>query len=180
MKKHHIIAAVITLASGMSAFGQDTAAPSLSKLEALAKQITPPAVHDAAGFQADGAVRPIFFDALDWEGKPTRVFAWIGLPAGTSKEKPVPGIVLVHGGGGSAFKAPAELASLALGKAAMRSLVFTLAQEGKPLGIHVGTVTVCGPVRPGTPLAPEYIAEKFWELYTQKNSDSWTTEVIME
>jgi dienelactone hydrolase len=104
MKKHHIIAAVITLASGMSAISQDTAAPSLSKLEALAKQTTPPAVHDAAGFQADGAVRPIFFDALDWEGKPTRVFAWIGLPAGASKEKPVPGIVLVHGGGGTAFK----------------------------------------------------------------------------
>ena len=104
MKKHHIIAAVITLASGMSAFGQDTAAPSLSKLEALANQTTPPVVHDATGFQADGAVRPLFFDALDWEGKPTRVFAWIGLPAGASKEKPVPGVVLVHGGGGSAFK----------------------------------------------------------------------------
>jgi len=103
MKKHHIIAAVITLAFGMSAIGQDTAAPSLSKLEALAKQTTPPAVHDAAGFQADGAVRPIFFDALDWECKPTRVFAWIGLPSGASKEKPVPGIVLVHGGGGTAF-----------------------------------------------------------------------------
>jgi len=104
MKKHHIIAAAITLATGMSAFGQDTAAPSLSKLEALAKQTAPPAVHDATGFQAEGAVRPIFFDALDWEGKPTRVFAWIGLPAGASKEKPVPGVVLVHGGGGSAFK----------------------------------------------------------------------------
>ena len=104
MKKYHIIAAVITLASGMSAFSQDTAAPSLSKLEALAKQTTPPAVHEGTGFQADGAVRPIFFDALDWEGKPTRVFAWIGLPAGASKEKPVPGIVLVHGGGGTAFK----------------------------------------------------------------------------
>ena len=104
MKKYHIIAAAITLASGMSAISQDTAAPSLSKLEALAKQTTPPAVHDATGFQADGAVRPIFFDAWDWEGKPTRVFAWIGLPAGASKEKPVPGIVLVHGGGGTAFK----------------------------------------------------------------------------
>ena len=103
MKKYHTIVAMI-LASGMSAISQDTAAPSLSKLEALAKQTTPPAVHDAAGFQADGAVRPIFFDALDWEGKPTRVFAWIGLPAGASKEKPVPGVVPVHGGGGTAFK----------------------------------------------------------------------------
>lgn len=93
------------LASGMSAFAQGaTPPPSLSKLEALAKQATPPAVHEATGFPADGAVRPIFFDALDWEGKPTRVFAWLGLPAGASKEKPVPGVVLVHGGGGTAFK----------------------------------------------------------------------------
>lgn len=104
MKKDHTIVAMI-LASGMSTFGQDaTSAPSLSKLEELAKQTTPPAVHEGTGFQADGAVKPIFFDALDWEGKPTRVFAWIGLPPGASKEKPVPGIVLVHGGGGSAFK----------------------------------------------------------------------------
>lgn len=103
MKYHHIITAMI-LVSGMSAISQNTQTPSLSKLEALATQTTPPAVHDATGFQADGAVRPIFFDALDWEGKPTRVFAWIGLPAGASKEKPVPGIVLVHGGGGTAFK----------------------------------------------------------------------------
>ena len=92
------------LASGMSAISQGAAAPSLSKLEALAKQTTPPVVHDATGFEADGAVRPIFFDALDWEGKPTRVFAWIGLPTGASKEKPAPGVVLVHGGGGTAFK----------------------------------------------------------------------------
>ena len=103
MKNHHIITAMI-LVSGMSVISQNTQTPSLSKLEALATQTTPPAVHDAAGFQADGAVRPIFFDALDWEGKPTRVFAWIGLPAGASKEKPVPGVVLVHGGGGTAFK----------------------------------------------------------------------------
>lgn len=103
MKKNQTIAAMI-LASGMSAFGQGaTPAPSLSKLEALAKQTTPPAVHEGTGFQADGAVRPLFFDALDWEGKPTRAFAWIGLPAGASKEKPAPGIVLVHGGGGTAY-----------------------------------------------------------------------------
>lgn len=90
VKKQHIIAVAITLASGMSAISQDAAAPSLSKLEALAKLTMPLVVHDATGFQADGAVRPIFFDALDWEGKPTRVFAWIGLPAGASMEKPAP------------------------------------------------------------------------------------------
>ena len=61
-----------------------------------------PKVHEAEGFKADGTVRAIFYDALTWKGKSTRVFAWIGLPA--KREGKVPGMVLVHGGGGTAFK----------------------------------------------------------------------------
>ena len=61
-----------------------------------------PKVHEAEGFKADGTVRAIYYDALTWKGKPTRVFAWIGLPA--KREGKVPGMVLVHGGGGTAFK----------------------------------------------------------------------------
>ena len=33
----------------------------------------------------------------------TQVFAYVGIPEGATKENPVPGIVLVHGGGGTAF-----------------------------------------------------------------------------
>ncbi|MFM9168023.1 MAG: acetylxylan esterase [Verrucomicrobiota bacterium] len=61
-----------------------------------------PKIHEAEGFKADGAIRPIFYDALPYQGKPTRVFAWLGLPA--KREGKVPGMVLVHGGGGTAFK----------------------------------------------------------------------------
>jgi len=61
-----------------------------------------PKTYDAEGFKPDGTVRAIFYDALPWQGKPTRVFAWIGLPA--KREGKVPGIVLVHGGGGTAYK----------------------------------------------------------------------------
>jgi len=39
---------------------------------------------------------------LDYKGKPTKVFAWLGIPE--KRERKVPGIVLVHGGGGTAFK----------------------------------------------------------------------------
>ena len=52
----------------------------------------------------NGTIRPLFFEGEPYEGKPTRVFAWIGVPAGATKSKPVPGIVLVHGGGGTAFR----------------------------------------------------------------------------
>ncbi len=66
------------------------------------KQLSqPPKFYAAPGFQEPG-VRAIFFDALPWRGKPTRVFAWYGLPANPSGGK-VPAMVLVHGGNGTAF-----------------------------------------------------------------------------
>ncbi|HOZ45449.1 MAG TPA: acetylxylan esterase [Candidatus Hydrogenedentes bacterium] len=46
-------------------------------------------------------VKALFYAGLPWQGNPTRVFAWLGLPeTGDGK---VPGMVLVHGGGGTAF-----------------------------------------------------------------------------
>jgi cephalosporin-C deacetylase-like acetyl esterase len=61
-----------------------------------------PKIYEAEGFKADGTVHAIFYDALPWNGKPTRVFAWIGLPARRTGK--VPAMVLVHGGGGTAYK----------------------------------------------------------------------------
>ncbi len=67
-------------------------------LKALSKA---PATCPAPGFETNG-VRAIFFDGLPWQGKPTRVFAFVGVPEHKRGEK-VPGMVLVHGGGGTAF-----------------------------------------------------------------------------
>lgn len=47
-------------------------------------------------------VRAIFYAGLPWQGKPTRVFAYYGIPE-TAAGKKVPAMVLVHGGGGSAY-----------------------------------------------------------------------------
>ncbi|MCL5097484.1 MAG: acetylxylan esterase [Candidatus Omnitrophica bacterium] len=52
--------------------------------------------------KADG-VKALFFTGPLFRGQPTRVFAWLGIPKTTAKEK-VPGMVLVHGGGGTAFE----------------------------------------------------------------------------
>jgi len=57
----------------------------------------------AEGFEEEG-VQAIFYDGRPYEGHPVRVFAWLGMP----KVEPgtrVPGMVLVHGGGGTAFAA---------------------------------------------------------------------------
>ncbi len=72
------------------------------QVEALAELRSPPARHAAEGFAAVGSMQPLFFEGLPYQGKPTRVFAWLGLPA--QRTSKVPGVVLVHGGGGTAFK----------------------------------------------------------------------------
>lgn len=47
-------------------------------------------------------VEAVFFEGVPWKGKPTRVFAYYGIPT-TQPGEQVPAMVLVHGGGGSAF-----------------------------------------------------------------------------
>ncbi|NLX04979.1 MAG: prolyl oligopeptidase family serine peptidase [Phycisphaerae bacterium] len=60
-----------------------------------------PEVYPADGFAAEG-VRPLFYRGPDWQGRPTRVFAWYGVPEQRTDRK-LPAMVLVHGGGGTAF-----------------------------------------------------------------------------
>jgi len=67
-------------------------------LEALSAA---PASYPAEGFEEPG-VRALLYEGPSFRGKPTRVFAWVGLPEATPGER-VPGMVLVHGGGGTAF-----------------------------------------------------------------------------
>lgn len=47
-----------------------------------------------------GNVKALFYETLDYKGRPTRAFAYLGVPDG---DTPVPAMVLVHGGGGKAF-----------------------------------------------------------------------------
>jgi len=66
-----------------------------------------PQAHPATEFRAEG-LEAIFYDGLPWKGKPTRVFAWLGVPK-LEVGKKAPGIVLIHGGGGTAFDRWARL-----------------------------------------------------------------------
>ena len=51
----------------------------------------------------DQNVQGYFLQSVAYNGAPTYVFAFVGIPATATPEHPVPGIVLVHGGGGTAF-----------------------------------------------------------------------------
>jgi len=62
----------------------------------------PPKVYPAEGFPPTERVRALFFQGPPYRGKPTRVFAWLGIPKAEPGKK-LPAMVLVHGGGGTAF-----------------------------------------------------------------------------
>ena len=62
----------------------------------------PPRMHPASDHQAEG-VRGIFYEGLPWKGKPTRVFAWYGVPKKKDPGERFPAMILAHGGGGTAF-----------------------------------------------------------------------------
>jgi len=62
-----------------------------------------PVFQFAPEFKEEG-VRALFFDGLSYHGQPTRVFAWYGVPELKPGQR-CPAVVLVHGGGGTAFAA---------------------------------------------------------------------------
>lgn len=54
--------------------------------------------------EVEGLTRAVWYESEPFEGKPTRVFAWLGRPAETADRAPKPAMLLVHGGGGKAFR----------------------------------------------------------------------------
>ncbi|MBE8473778.1 SDR family NAD(P)-dependent oxidoreductase [Streptomyces justiciae] len=71
-----------------------------------------------------------------------------------------------------------EYVSLSLGKAGVRALVDLLDRQYGPSGVHVATVTVSGPVAPGTAWDPDEIAEQYWRLHTQPRAE-WEREIVV-
>jgi NAD(P)-dependent dehydrogenase (short-subunit alcohol dehydrogenase family) len=84
------------------------------------------------------------------------------------------GTLLVTSGGFADNPVPA-LASLSMGKAALRSAQTLVAAGVREDGIHAATVTIDGAVKPGTAFDPDNIAELFWTAHTD-SKDAWQTE----
>jgi NAD(P)-dependent dehydrogenase (short-subunit alcohol dehydrogenase family) len=84
------------------------------------------------------------------------------------------GTLLVTSGGFADNPVPA-LASLSIGKAALRSAQTLIAAGVREDGIHAATVTIDGAVKPGTDFDPDDIAELFWTAHTD-SKDAWQTE----
>jgi dienelactone hydrolase len=69
----------------------------------------PPEVFPSESIRSsDDRIRSVFFAGAPFRGSPTRVFAWIGVPRLPDGQL-APGIVLLHGGGGTAFESWVKL-----------------------------------------------------------------------
>ena len=53
---------------------------------------------DYDGDRKNNRHQGMFIDALDYEGNPTKVFAWYSFPPGIEEGKKVPAVVCIHGG----------------------------------------------------------------------------------
>jgi len=89
-----------------------------------------PATHPAPGYEADG-VRALFYEGLPFQGKPTRCFAYMGVPA-VAEDRRVPAMVLVHGGGGQAFPEWVRIWNRRGYAAVAMDLCGSLPEEGTP------------------------------------------------
>src|SRR3984957_19115465 len=84
------------------------------------------------------------------------------------------GTIIVTGGGFADHPIPA-LATVSLGKAALRSAATMLGSDLKADGIRVATLTIAGQIVAGTPFDPDRIAERYWEVLHTEDGD-WQAE----
>jgi short-subunit dehydrogenase len=83
------------------------------------------------------------------------------------------GTMIVTGGGFADHPIPA-LATVSLGKAALRSAATMLGADLEADGIRVATLTIAGRIVPDTSFDPERIAERYWEVV--HSDGSWQAE----
>ncbi|MCU1480895.1 MAG: hypothetical protein JWQ19_1681 [Subtercola sp.] len=77
--------------------------------------------------------------------------------------------------GSAAVRPSPDIATVSLGKAALRSAATMLAETVRDDGVHVVSVTVSGAVKAGTPFDPDLIADTYWRLHRQPAAE-WMPE----
>jgi short-subunit dehydrogenase len=82
-------------------------------------------------------------------------------------------------GGYAAVDPQPEYATITLGKAGLRAAVSLMHDELKADGVHATSITIYGPIAPGTAVAPERIAETYWALHTQPAAE-WSAETVFD
>ncbi|HEY6760260.1 MAG TPA: SDR family NAD(P)-dependent oxidoreductase [Baekduia sp.] len=89
------------------------------------------------------------------------------------------GGTLLFTGGGFADALPEQLATLSLGKVALRAVATMLARQLRDDNIHAGSLTILGQIVPGTPFDPDAIADAYWAI-CHEGPDAWQEEYRFE
>jgi short-subunit dehydrogenase len=82
---------------------------------------------------------------------------------------------LLFTGGGFADALPQALATLSLGKVALRAAATMLARQLRDDNIHAGSLTILGQIAAGTPFDPDAIADAYWAI-SNEGPDAWREE----
>jgi NAD(P)-dependent dehydrogenase (short-subunit alcohol dehydrogenase family) len=89
------------------------------------------------------------------------------------------GGTLLFTGGGFADALPPTLATLSLGKVALRAAATMLARQLRDDDIHAGSLTILGQIVAGTPFDPDSIADAYWAI-CHEQPDAWREEYRFE
>jgi NAD(P)-dependent dehydrogenase (short-subunit alcohol dehydrogenase family) len=122
-------------------------------------------IYNAAAVQPN---RPLGLDPSDFVKELT-----VDVVAPLAAAQTVAPVLEKNGGGSVLFTggwfatAPSlDMAALSAGKAALRNLAATLAEDLKPKGIRTAVVTISNFLSDHGRFAPEEIAESYWQLHT--------------
>jgi short-subunit dehydrogenase len=88
------------------------------------------------------------------------------------------GGTILFTGGGFADRPVTTMATVSLGKAALRSAATLLGAELAPHAVRVASITVAGIIAEGTPFSPARIADAFWTV--ARSQGSWQSEFRFE
>jgi short-subunit dehydrogenase len=84
------------------------------------------------------------------------------------------GGTILFTGGGFADRPVASLATVSLGKAALRSAATMLGDGLAPGAVRVASLTVAGVIAEGTPFSPARIADAYWTI--AQSDGNWQSE----
>jgi short-subunit dehydrogenase len=149
-----------------------------ASLQQLAERITPGVViYNAAIVAADnifGADLEYLMTAYNVDAFGAISAAQVFTPAMRAAGA---GTYIVSGGYAWVNPHPGH-ATIALGKAGVRTAVALMHPELKVDGVHAVSTRISGAITPGTALDPDAIADTYWDLHNRPASE-WTDEIVI-
>lgn len=148
-------------------------------LERLTERVTPSVVVYNAAIVATDNVLTSDLDYLQNAYNVDAVGAIVAAQVFTPAMREAGAGTFLATGGSPGVDPQAAYATLSLGKAGLRAAVMLMHEELKEAGVHATSITVAGAIISGTSMAPERIAEIYWDLHSQPPTE-WTAETVFD